>query len=72
MTIVFDLGRKAIKQKQMGTDCDPRAADMLLFCYGRDFMLSFSGNNQANDVEAFNSTSRYLNALLNIDNPYFK
>ena len=24
------------------------------------------------DVEAFNSTSRYLNGLLNIDNPYFE
>ena len=28
-------------------------------------------NNQADVVEAFNSTSRYLDDLLNIDNPYF-
>ena len=35
-------------------------------------MLSLSGNNQADAVEAFNSTSRYLlDDLLNIDNPYF-
>ena len=56
----------------MGTDCEPHVEDLLLFCYGRDFMLSFSGNNQANDVEAFNYTPRYLDALFNIDNPYFK
>ena len=34
-------------------------------------MLCLSDNNQADVVEAFNSTSRYLGDLLNIDNPYF-
>ena len=34
-------------------------------------MLSLSDNNQADVVETFNSTSRYLDNLLNIDNPYF-
>ena len=34
-------------------------------------MLSLSDNNQAYIIEAFNSTSRYLDDLLNIDNPYF-
>ena len=33
-------------------------------------MLSLSDNNQADVVEAFDSTSRYLDDLLNIDNPY--
>ena len=33
-------------------------------------MLSLSDSNQADVVEAFNSTSRYLYDLLNIDNPY--
>ena len=47
-------------------------ADLFLFCYERDFMLSLSDCNQADVVEAFNSTSRYLDDLLNIDNPYFK
>ena len=42
------------------------------FCYERDFMLAPSDNNQAVVVEAFNSTSRYLDGLLNIDNPYFE
>ena len=35
-------------------------------------MLSLSDNNQAGVTEAFNSTSRYLADLLNIDYPYFK
>ena len=35
-------------------------------------MLSLSVNNQTDVVEALNSTSRYLDDLLNIDNPYFK
>ena len=35
-------------------------------------MLSLSDNNQADFIEALNSTSRYLDNLLNIDNPYFE
>ena len=31
-----------------------------------------SDNNQTDVIEAFNSTSRYLDDLLNIDNPYFE
>ena len=42
-----------------------------LICYESDFMLSLSDINQADCVEAFNSTSRYRNDKLNIDNPYF-
>ena len=55
----------------MCTNCAPLVADLFLFCYDRDFMLSLSDNNQADFVEAFKSTSRYLEVLLNIDNPYF-
>ena len=33
-------------------------------------MKSLSSDNQADIIEAFNSTSRYLDDLLNIDNPY--
>ena len=35
-------------------------------------MLSLSDNNQTDIIDAFNSTSRYLDDLLNIGNPYFK
>ena len=56
----------------MGTNCAPLVADLFLFCYERDFMLSLSDNNQADIIEAFNSTSRYLDDLLDINNPYFE
>ena len=35
-------------------------------------MLSLSGTHQADAVKAFNYTLRYLDDLLNIDNPYFE
>ena len=56
----------------MGTNCAPLVADLFLFCYEKDFMLSLSDNNQTDIIEAFNCTSRYLDDLLNIDNPYFE
>ena len=43
----------------MGSNCAPLVADLLLFCYERDFMLSLSDNNQTDIIEAFNTTSRY-------------
>ena len=46
-------------------------ADLFLFCYERDFMMSLSVENQSEIIEAFSSTSRYLDDLLNIDNTYF-
>ena len=55
-----------------GINCAPLVADLFLFCYERELMLSLSDNNQADIIEAFNSTSRYLDDLLNIDNPYFE
>ena len=56
----------------MGTNCAPLVADLFLFCYERDFMKSHSRENQADIIEAFNSTSRYLDDLLNIDNTLTK
>ena len=41
------------------------------FVNERDFLKSLSRENQADIIEAFNSTSRYLDDLLNIDNIYF-
>ena len=35
-------------------------------------MTSLSDVKQAEIIEAFKSTSRYLDDLLNIDNPYFE
>ena len=55
----------------MGTNCTFLVADLLLFCYERDFMMSLSGVKDTEITEAFNSTSRYLDDFLNIDNTYF-
>ena len=56
----------------IGTNCAPLVADLFLICYERDFMISLSDNTQTDVIEAFNSTSRYLDDLLNIDNPYIE
>ena len=48
----------------MGTNCASLVADLFLFCYERDFMTSLSDVKQAEIIEAFKSTSRYLDDLL--------
>ena len=56
----------------MGTNCAPLVAFLFLFCDERDFMTSLSDIKQAEINEAFKSTSRYLDDLFNIENPYFE
>ena len=73
--IYIRFGTKLYRQTvgiQMGTNCAPLVADLFLFCYERDFMTSLSDVKQAEIIEAFKSTSRYLDDLLNIDNPSFE
>ena len=55
----------------MGTNCAPLIADLFLFCFERDFMLSLNKVTQTDIIDAFNNTSRYLDDIFNIDNPYF-
>ena len=55
----------------MGTICAPLVAELFLFCYERDFMMSISDYKQADNSNAFNTTSRYLDDILNINNVYF-
>ena len=54
----------------MGTNCAPLVTDLFLYGYERNLMDSLNHANEADALEAFNSPSRYLNKLLNIDNPY--
>ena len=54
----------------MGTHCAPLVADLFLFCYERDFMMSLS-DKQADIIMAFNTTSRYLDDILNVNIIYF-
>ena len=61
--IYIRFGKKLYKQIvsiPMGTNCAPLVSDLFLFCYERYFMTSLSNNNQADIIEAFNSTSRYI------------
>ena len=55
----------------MGTNCAPLVADLFLFCYERAFMMSLSDDKQADVIDAFKTTSRYLDDILNINNVYF-
>ena len=55
----------------MGTHCAPLVADLFLFCYERDFMMSLSDDKQAYIIMAFNTTSRYLDDILNVNIIYF-
>ena len=50
----------------MGTSCAPLAADLFLFCYERGFLIFLSNDKQADIIGAFNTTSRYLDDILNI------
>ena len=44
----------------MVTYCAPLVADLFLFCYERNFMMSLSDDKQADVIDAFNTASRYL------------
>ena len=73
--IFIKFGSKLYRQIvgiPMGTNCAPVVAYLFLFCNEREFVLSLSDNNQTDIIEAFNSTFRYLDDLLNIYNPYFE
>ena len=55
----------------MGTSCAPLVADLFLFCHESDFMMYLSGDKHADVIDAFNTTYRYLDDILNINNVYF-
>ena len=72
--IFIRFGTKLYRQTigfPMGTNCAPLVTDLFLFCYERDFTKFLSRENQADIIVSFNSTSRYLDDLLNIGNIYF-
>ena len=53
-----------------GTNCAPLVADLFLYCYERDFMLSLKSDTQPDSIEEFYNTSRYLVDIFSIDNPF--
>ena len=56
----------------MGTNCANLVVDLFLFYYERDFMKSLTKEKRYDLIDAFNSTNRYLDDLLNIDNIHFE
>ena len=75
VNIYIRFGNKLYRQIvciPMGTNCAPLVVDLFPFCYVKDFMSSLSVDNQADIILAFNSTPRYFDDLLNIENPYFE
>ena len=54
----------------MGTNCAALVADLFLFCYEKDFMVSLSDDKQAYVIDAINTAARYLDDTLNITNVY--
>ena len=72
--IYIRFGTKLFRQIvgiPIGTNCAPLVADLFLFCYERNFMMSLYIEIQFEIIIAFSSTSRHLDDLLNIDNTYF-
>ena len=73
--IYIRFGSKLYRQNvgiPMGTNCAPLVADLFPFCYEKDFMKSLTKEKRYDLIDAFNSTSRYLDDLLNIDNIYLE
>ena len=72
--IFIQFGTKLYRQVvgiPMDTKCAPLVADLFLFCYERDFMMSPFDDKQADVIDALKTTSRYLDDILNINNVYF-
>ena len=69
--IFLDLVYRQVIGIPMVTNCAPLVADLFLFCYERDFMMSLSDDKQAGIIDAFSTTFRYLDDILNINNDYF-
>ena len=55
----------------MDTNGAPIVADLFLFCYERDFMMTLSDDKQADIIGTFNTISRYLDDIFNINNVCF-
>ena len=61
--ILIRFGTKLYRQVveiHIGTNCAPLVADLFLFCYEREFMMSLSDDKQVEIIDVFNTTSRYI------------
>ena len=51
--------------------CGTRLCRFLIFAFSLTFMISLSGDKQADFIEAFNTTSIHLGDISNINNIHF-
>ena len=56
----------------MDANCAPLIAVLFLYCYERDFMSNLHKSKQYELIDMFNYPSRYLDDILNVDNPEFE
>ena len=70
--IRFDYALWTKYKNSNGNQLAPLGADLFLFCYERDFMKSLTKEKRYDMIDAFNSTSKYLDDLLNIDYIHFE
>ena len=64
--IFIQFGAKLYRQVvgiPIGTFCALLVADLFLFRYERDFIMSLSGDKQADIIDDFNTISRYLDDI---------
>ena len=64
--IFIRFGTKLYRQVvgiPMGANCAPLVADLFLFYYEREFTMSHSDDKQADVIDAFYTTSRYLDDI---------
>ena len=69
---MVEIYKRTVCIPMAGTNCALLDADLFLFCYERDFILSLSDKNQADVIEAFNSTSIHLDDLFNVEKSSFE
>ena len=62
-TFFIRFGTKLYRQVigiTIGTNFAHLVANLFLFCYQRDFMMSLSNDKQADIIDAFNTASRHF------------
>ena len=66
-----DLLYRQVVGIPMGTNCAPLVADLFLYTYETEFMRTLQKEKKSEVIKSFSGTSRYLDDILNIDNPFF-
>ena len=72
--IFIRFGTKLYRQVveiPIGINCAPWLRIYSCFIMKKDFMISVSDDKQADIIDTFNTTSRYLDDILSIKNIYF-